>query len=1282
MSENTGYNHKNIEKKWQKFWGKQKTFQAVEGSKKPKFYVLDMFPYPSGAGLHVGHPEGYTATDIIARYKRMRGFNVLHPMGWDAFGLPAENYAIKTGTHPEITTKENIRTFKRQIQSLGFSYDWSRELSTTDPKYYRWSQWIFLKMYERGLLYEKKMPMNWCPQCKIVAANEEVENGKHERCGSEVFRRNLRQWMFKITEYSEKLLRDLENNLSSFSHLKKEERKSGHTYSKATDEDFQNILKITKENNRNTYHFKKEHFLVLKIHSELAGFCRTHKVDNTWCELSSVHILSKFRGEKLGQQLVREAIRHSPEKEFFIDCDKSLEDYYREIGFQKVEKLPTWTKLQWICEHFLHVPFNLPKIKKEFSFFRYKKKNEELDWPSKIVTMQKNWIGKSEGAEVDFDVDSIPRGEEHFSFSGETSPHIFSVVFPFNKKVQRKEKNTNMLISIIRKMLRKHSLFLAQGAIAPNHIHLVISDPKKREKKSLFNTFLKNFSQEIGELKSPLQSEHSLDSIRTESDLQRILSNIKQQSEKEDHHIFYDSEIVTVYTTRIDTIFSGTFLILAPEHELVKKIVSPDQRKEVEKYCLKCTSKSDLERTELNKEKTGIFTGAYATNPATGEKMPLWISDFVLASYGTGAVFADAHDERDFEMAKKFNIPLKVSLRPKNDALWEQVKNLEICYPEKGILVHSNQFDGLESDEAIPKIVEWLSQKGSARKKIHYKLRDWIFTRQRYWGEPIPLIHCKKCGTVPISPLFRYEEYFKQKKKGTRMRLKPESDTKLGAYVPKTDCSHSVTILNRKLILCKEKKQFLFRYAKNFREAPSEIEGKEKVYIKWNVLFQRFIDDALSSHQEKYTFVNIRAPYRNMVLEAISQYQFSEEKDLYEILALSSQAIVKIVLKRRNGNIYLDTFFPLKSFTKKVRKYFPENILPLTLPKTDSFLPTEDGESPLAKVKDWVHCTCPQCGMAAKRETSTMPNWAGSSWYWLRFMDPHSEEAPWSKESEQYWGPVDLYVGGAEHAVLHLLYSRFWHKVFYDMELVSTKEPFKKLMNQGLILAEDGQKMSKSLGNVINPDDIVEKYGADTLRIYEMFMGPFEQNKSWNTGSVEGMYKFLQRIWRLYSEKQIADSCPGKNFQQMVHKTVKKVTEDIENFKFNTALSQMMIFLNEAQKVDVLPRKGASKFIRLLSPFAPHLAEEIWRTIFGNTDSISEFRWPTWDENLAKDEEVRFAVQVNGKLRSTFSASIDITREEGLSLAKQDRKIQSFLEGKEIVKEIFVPGKIINIVLR
>lgn len=812
----TKYDHQKIEQKWQKYWLENKTFAAEDFADKPKFYALDMFPYPSGAGLHVGHPEGYTATDIISRKKRHEGYSVLHPLGWDAFGLPAENYAIKTGTHPNVSTQANIKTFRRQIQSLGFSYDWDREIDTTDPKYYRWSQWIFLQLYKKGLAYQKEMAMNWCPQCKIVAANEEVEQGTHERCGAHVERRNLRQWMFEITKYAQRLLDDLDT---------------------------------------------------------LPG------------------------------------------------------------------------------------------------------------WPEAIRTQQRNWIGRSEGAEVDFTI---------------------------------------------------------------------------------------------------------------------------------------NGEKVRIYTTRPDTLFGATYFVLSPEHPLVSQITTPEQKSAVTEYQEKCASMSELERTELNQEKTGVFTGAYAVNPVNGKEIPVWIADYVLMSYGTGAIMAvPAHDERDNEFAQKYNLEII-----------EVVDGLEDPYQKSGgSLKNSDFLDGMPVEEAITKMCAWLEDNGIGEKKINYKLRDWIFTRQRYWGEPIPLV-------------------------------------------------------------------------------------------------------------------------------------FDEAGECYPL---------------------------------------DDSQLPLTLPETDDYHPTADGQAPLARCTDWVNVEgyitdegtviigeAPTGKTLQKftRETSTMPNWAGSSWYWLRYMDARNDESFCDKEKEAYWGPVDLYVGGTEHAVLHLLYSRFWHKVLFDLGLVSTAEPFKKLVNQGLILGEDGEKMSKSRGNVVNPDEIVESMGADTLRMYEMFMGPFEQSKPWSTKSTGGIRKFLEKVWRIYNEKEMNDGCPMPAFRKVVAQTVKKVQEDIDGFKFNTAISQLMIFFNEAQKQDSLSRGAMKKILILLEPFAPHLAEEIWSEVFGETESIAYAPWPTFDPKSLEDDSVTYAVQVNGKLRGDFQIAKDADKDTAIAAAKEIENVQKYLAEGNIVKEIFVPGKIVGFVVK
>ncbi|MBM3859475.1 MAG: leucine--tRNA ligase [Verrucomicrobia bacterium] len=797
-----------IEPKWQQHWLENKTFAARDPQhsstpplQSPKLYVLDMFPYPSGAGLHVGHPEGYTATDIFCRYKRMRGFNVLHPMGWDAFGLPAEQYAIDTGTHPSVTTKKNIDTFRRQIQMLGFSYDWDREVDTTDPHYFKWTQWIFLQIFKKGLAYEAEIPVWWCDGCKAVLANEEVNaDGTCDRRGhKEVYRRPLRQWILRITAYAERLLADLEH----------------------------------------------------------------------------------------------------------------------------------------------------------------------VNWPHSIKEQQRNWIGRSEGANVEFEVHGSEFGVE-------------------------------------------------------------------------------------------------------------------------------------VFTTRPDTLFGATYMVLAPEHPLVECITTSDQKSAVETYRTVAAKKSELERGMADKEKTGVFTGACAINPVNEEKIPIWIADYVMMGYGTGAIMAvPAHDTRDLEFAQKFNLPVRIVVSPTD-------QSDPIGFVGDGISVNSGLITGLPTPEAKKKITEWLGERGVGEFAVNYKLRDWLFSRQRYWGEPIPIVHCPKCGTVPV----------------------------------------------------------------------------------------------------------------------------------------------------------------------------PESELPLQLPEMKDYSPSGNAEPPLAKATDWVNCKCPQCGTAAKRETNTMPQWAGSCWYYLRYIDPHNAAAFVAKDKEKYWMPVDLYVGGAEHAVLHLLYSRFWHKVLYDLGHVSTPEPFTRLVNQGMILGEDNRKMSKSWGNVINPDDVVREYGADTLRLYEMFMGPLEATKPWSMEGVQGIYRFLGRVWRLYEE--LDDSSPSPALLKVLHQTIKKVGEDIEALAFNTAISQMMIFVNEVTAQQSRPRTVLEPFVLLLAPYAPHLAEELWQ-ILGHTKSLACEPWPTYDPALLVEDTVEIVVQVNGKVRARLTVSAKATKEELEKLALAHADVQPFLAGKQVKKVIVVPGKLVNI---
>ena len=800
------YDHRFIEKKWQKFWSENETFKTEYNSKKPKYYILDMFPYPSGQGLHVGHPEGYTATDILARTKRAQGFNVLHPMGWDAFGLPAEQYALDTGNDPAEFTKHNIKTFERQIKSLGFSYDWSREINTTDPNYYKWTQWIFTKLFEKGLAYEAEVSVNWCPALGTVLANEEVIDGLSERGGHPVYRKPMRQWMLKITAYAERLLEDL----------------------------------------------------------------------------------------------------------------------------------------------------------------------DLVDWPESIKDMQRNWIGRSEGSYVDFKI---------------------------------------------------------------------------------------------------------------------------KDTEKE----------FTVFTTRPDTLFGATYAVLAPELPLVQHIMSDNQKNEVEDYIEKISKKSDLERTELSKEKSGVFTGAYAINPANGQEIPIWIADYVLSTYGTGAIMSvPAHDTRDYEFAKKFNLDIVPVLEGGNIE--------EEAYIEDGLHINSEFLDGMDKETAIKTMNDWLVEKNIGKKVTTYRLRDWLFSRQRYWGEPIPVIHWEDGTTTTI----------------------------------------------------------------------------------------------------------------------------------------------------------------------------PESELPLLLPKTDKIQPSGTGESPLAIIEEWVNVVDPETGMKGRRETNTMPQWAGSSWYFLRFMDPHNEETLVGEKAVEYWQNVDLYIGGAEHAVLHLLYARFWHKFLYDLGIVPTKEPFQKLYNQGMILGENNEKMSKSKGNVVNPDDIVEEFGADTLRMYEMFMGPLDASTAWSEKGIEASRRFLDRVWRLImdEEENVRDRVTTINtgaLDKVYHQTVKKVTEDYDQLHFNTAISQMMIFVNEANKADSLPIEYMNGFVQLLAPVAPHLAEELWSRL-GHSDGISYVTWPTYDKKYLTEDEVEVIFQINGKVRSRAKVAATLSKDELTDIAMNDEKVKQEIEGKTVRKVIAIPGKLVNIV--
>ncbi|WP_123800176.1 leucine--tRNA ligase [Limosilactobacillus fermentum] len=803
------YDHKAIEKKWQRYWKQHKTFKATLDKDQKKYYALDMFPYPSGQGLHVGHPEGYTATDVMSRLKRMQGFNVLHPMGWDAFGLPAEQYALKTGHNPADFTNQNVDHFRDQIQSLGFSYDWDREVNTTDPNYYKWTQWIFEQLYKKGLAYEDEIMVNWAPDFMggTVVANEEVVDGKTERGGYPVYRVPMRQWVLKITAYADRLIDDL----------------------------------------------------------------------------------------------------------------------------------------------------------------------DLVDWPESVKEMQRNWIGRSEGASVKFKV------------------------------------------------------------------------------------------------------------------------------------VGHDGVEIEVFTTRADTLFGASYVVLAPENKLVDQLTTPEQKAAVDAYKEEASRRSDLERTELSKEKTGVFTGSYVINPVNGEQLPIWTADYVLNSYGTGAVMAvPSGDQRDFEFATKFNLPITPVVEGFNG---------EEAYTEDGAHVNSGFLDGLNIKEAKAKMVEWLEEHDCGGKKVNYRLRDWIFSRQRYWGEPIPVIH-------------------------------------------------------------------------------------------W--------DDGTTS-------------------------------------------------------------------------LVPEDELPLRLPETDNIEPSGTGESPLANIEDWVN-VYDENGRHGKRETNTMPQWAGSSWYWLRYTDPTNDKEFASKEALDYWSPVDLYVGGAEHAVLHLLYARFWHKVLYDLGLVPTKEPFMKLVNQGMILGSNHEKMSKSKGNVVNPDDIVDQYGADTLRLYEMFMGPLEESVPWDEKGLHGANKWVQRVWRLLMDDnnhlrdRVSTYNDGK-LTKVYNQTVKKVTDDFERMHFNTAISQLMVFVNEAYKVDVLPVEYMEGFVKMIAPLMPHLAEELWSQ-FNESETITYQPWPTYDEKALVEDEVEMIVQVNGKVRAKIKMAKDADNKDVEDAALANEHVHSFVDGKDVKKVIVIPNRIVNIVVK
>jgi len=956
------YNHKKIEAKWQKYWQKKKLYKTSEDKDKPKYYVLDMFPYPSGAGLHVGHPKGYIATDIFARAKMMQGFNVLHPMGWDAFGLPAENYAIANKIHPRAATEKNIATFKRQLGLLGFIYDWDREINTTDPEYYKWTQWTFLKMFERGLAYESNEPINWCPKCQTGLSNEDLEDGKCERCGSAVEKKPMRQWMLKITDYADRLLNDL-------------------------------------------------------------------------------------------------------------------------------EKLP--------------------------------------DWEESIKEMQRNWIGRSEGAEVEF--------------------------------------------------------------------------------------------------------------------------RIKNQESR-----------IKVFTTRVDTIFGCTYVVLAPEHELVKKLRTQIENwPKVKKYFENTKKKSDLERTDLNKEKTGVkLEGVEAINPFNNETVPIFVADYVLAQYGTGAVMAvPAHDTRDWEFAKKYNLPVGQSVTPdyqgyvktsevlkvlneiQREAERRDIKiwvlgSLAIPFYSRVIYRENNDLDLITENDAdhrkAIKLFEELGFRKISEKKITNKLTNFIFKK----GD-IEIDIGPNKGELGLADDFEKD-------------LKNLLDVK--SYV----ISHRFTKKLKELQLKsrdeeKDKIDIEYLNGKVFTEDGFLVNSGE-----YNGLTSKEAREKMTAWLEKNGLGKKTVNYK------LRDWVFSRQRYWGEP--------IPIVHCAECGNVAV-----------------PEKDLPVKLPEVKNYEPTGTGESPLANIKDWVNTKCPKCGGKAKRETNTMPQWAGSSWYYLRYIDPKNKKALVDKDKERYWSPVDFYVGGAEHATRHLIYARFWHKFLFDIGAVNYSEPFTRLQHVGLILAEDGRKMSKRWNNVVNPDEIVAKFGADAMRVYEMFMGPFSQPCAWSTNGVIGARRFLENVYKL-KDKKLYDCAGGdckmkeSGLPQLLHKTIKKVTEDIENFHYNTAISQMMIFMNFVTKFDTMPRGALENFLKILAPFAPHLTEELWSEL-GHKKSIFLEPWPKYNPELVRDENINLVIQINGKVRDTIEVSADISEKEAEKVARESEKIKKWLEGKRVKKVIFVKGKLVNIVI-
>lgn len=1081
-----GYNHEEIEKKWQDFWEKNHTFKTENVSNKPKYYVLDMFPYPSGAGLHVGHPEGYTANDIIARYKHAKGFNVLHPMGWDAFGLPAENYAIKTGTHPRITTAENIATFKRQIQSLGFSYDWDREIDTTDPKYFQWTQWVFLKLFEHGLAYEQDLPINYCPSCKTGLANEEVVQGRCERCDNLVEKKKIRQWVLGITKYADRLAADVEK----LDWPKGIKDMQVNWIGRSEWCEFTMLVDGT-----------QKHFDTIFLASGNAQ--KLERLQKVFSRIDSQTLVEKHAD-------VVEVVEDG--KDAMANALKKLEPY-KGKGINS----PIITTDSEI--HFEGRDFDATHIKREA--LKSIGKTETECTQEEIGAAMNNFyreLAKKSGGKLEF----------HYI-------DAWAILFPNGEVKTHQYKR-----------------------------FYTLTDSPKGELDIYFPMRNLYIAQPTGKYAVDQNEEDFFVEFTNMANALKILT----------------SDTISVYTTRIDTVFGMTYAVIAPDHKDTPKFITSENKQTCEEYIQTAKNKADQERTQEGKEKTWVFTGSYVINPFNGEKVPLWIADYVLGNYWTGAVMAvPAHDERDGEFAKKYGIEIRPVIEPQLATPEENEKAMkwEVFFTEKtSITINSGKFTGLSYESAFEKMSQEIENLWIGATKINYKLRDWLFSRQRYWGEPIPLIHLdpQDVANLPTTP-------------------------------------------------------------------------NQGAWVKENTLM-------------------------------IGQKEYSK---IYDGM-----------------------------YTKIVCDYN----LPLNLPQVERYEPAGDGSSPLATVPEFVNIQLAS-NLAWKRETNTMPQWGGSCWYYLRFMDAKNPTELVGKEVEQYWGSVDSYVGGAEHAVLHLLYARFWHKFLFDIGVLSTDEPFYRLRNQGMILGQsfidakgkliasdmveekDGKfvaketgeelrqiaaKMSKSLKNVINPDDVVKEYGADTLRLYEMYMWDFKDTKPWDTKAIIGVRRFLDKVWRLFESTPNVVAQDDSEACKILHKTIKKVGEDIEEYRFNTAIAQMMICVNYGMPKDAtIAADWKESFLEILHPFAPHIAEELWQQI-GKTESIFETSWPQYDAQLVVDDTIQIGVQVNGKVRGDIIIGKDEDKDSVLTKAKTNTDVAKWLEGKEIVKEIYVPEKILNIVIK